>query len=315
VTFVPSAAQKKSFGGLPNGVVGLNATLKGTNFANRRRGESWAVSRMPDSRGNKRQRVRIRVAHVAGRRRVVTARQQSPSAIKERVPAGYDELVADVPEIAAGLRRRADLQNDRLRWRAGGFAPVEDAVAGLSVVDAAQGTQFRKFVPSEASDETEEPIEESAKWRRALREARRGLVIYRRTKINASVKLKSILATQRIISISSLHLDPADHRPDHRPQGAVLSQGVSGLLENAWLLPVTVNGPPETEALDRLELPVEIRAAPNDGKPTIQAILSAIRTSGAPFAGIINPARSWIIPAWPRISGRNWREPLCLHGV
>jgi hypothetical protein len=31
--------------------------------------------------------------------------------------------------------------------------------AGLSVVDAAQGTRFRKFVPSDASDD---PIEEAA---------------------------------------------------------------------------------------------------------------------------------------------------------
>jgi hypothetical protein len=213
VTFVPSAAQKKSFGGLPNGVVGLNATLKGTNFANRRRGESWVVSRMPDSRGDKRQRDRIRVAHVAGRRRVVTARQQSPSAIKERVPAGYDELVADVPEKAAGLRRRADLQNDRLRRRAGGFAPVEDAVAGLSVVDAAQGTQFRKFVPSEASDDTEEPIEESAKCRRARREARRGLVSAHQNKRVSEAQIHTGDAADHLHFLSS----PRSGRPPTRP--------------------------------------------------------------------------------------------------
>lgn len=52
--------------------------------------------------------------------------------------------------------------------------------------------------------------------------------------------------------------------------------------------PTAVNGPTETEALRSLDLPVEFSVMPTDGKPRIGAILSAIRESGAPFAGIIN---------------------------
>jgi hypothetical protein len=51
---------------------------------------------------------------------------------------------------------------------------------------------------------------------------------------------------------------------------------------------VTVNGPKETEALQRLDLGIEIACLPRDGKPRIGAIFSAIRKSGAKFSGIIN---------------------------
>ena len=49
-----------------------------------------------------------------------------------------------------------------------------------------------------------------------------------------------------------------------------------------------MNGPAEIERLQGLDLPVEFFPLPTDGKPRIGAILSAIRKSGARFAGIIN---------------------------
>jgi hypothetical protein len=51
---------------------------------------------------------------------------------------------------------------------------------------------------------------------------------------------------------------------------------------------VAVNGPVETEALRSLDLPVELSPMPRDGKPRIGDLLSAIRATGEPFAGIIN---------------------------
>jgi hypothetical protein len=51
---------------------------------------------------------------------------------------------------------------------------------------------------------------------------------------------------------------------------------------------IAVNGPSEIEALRKHDLPVQFSAAPTDGKPRIGAILSAIRETGARFAGIIN---------------------------
>ncbi len=51
---------------------------------------------------------------------------------------------------------------------------------------------------------------------------------------------------------------------------------------------VTVNGPTECDAIASLSLPVELHRLPNDGKPRIAEILSAIRASSSEFAGIIN---------------------------
>jgi hypothetical protein len=51
---------------------------------------------------------------------------------------------------------------------------------------------------------------------------------------------------------------------------------------------VAVNGPKETEALRKLDLGIEFSPLPRDGKPRIGAIFSAIRETGARFAGIIN---------------------------
>jgi hypothetical protein len=52
--------------------------------------------------------------------------------------------------------------------------------------------------------------------------------------------------------------------------------------------PVAVNGPGEIGKLRDFDLPVEFSSLPTDGKPRIGDLLSAIRESGAPFAGIIN---------------------------
>jgi hypothetical protein len=61
---------------------------------------------------------------------------------------------------------------------------------------------------------------------------------------------------------------------------------------NSWraagFQPIAVNGPAETEKLRSLGFPVEFTVMPTDGKPRIGAILSAIRQSAVPFAGIIN---------------------------
>jgi len=51
---------------------------------------------------------------------------------------------------------------------------------------------------------------------------------------------------------------------------------------------VAVNGPSEIAVLRKLDLPVEFVPSPTDGKPRIGVLLSAIRESGAPFAGIAN---------------------------
>ncbi|HLK84699.1 MAG TPA: hypothetical protein VKT99_24840 [Xanthobacteraceae bacterium] len=51
---------------------------------------------------------------------------------------------------------------------------------------------------------------------------------------------------------------------------------------------VAVNGPKETERLRKFDLGIEFAPLPNDGKPRIGAIFSAIRRSGVRFAGIIN---------------------------
>jgi hypothetical protein len=50
--------------------------------------------------------------HVVGSGRVVSAGEQYTCAVKERLPARYEEFVADVSEKAPGLRRWADYQND-----------------------------------------------------------------------------------------------------------------------------------------------------------------------------------------------------------
>src|SRR5260370_20608016 len=61
---------------------------------------------------------------------------------------------------------------------------------------------------------------------------------------------------------------------------------------NSWCAagfdPVAVNGPKETETLRELGLEIEFASLRTDGKPRIGAIFSAIRESGARFAGIIN---------------------------
>src|SRR4029077_6251050 len=56
----------------------------------------------------------------------------------------------------------------------------------------------------------------------------------------------------------------------------------------AGFRPVAVNGPRETETLRTLDLRIEFVPLPIDGKPRIAAFFSAIRESGARFAGIIN---------------------------
>ena len=52
--------------------------------------------------------------------------------------------------------------------------------------------------------------------------------------------------------------------------------------------PIAVNGPRETETLRKLDLGIEFTPLSSDGRPRIGAIFSAIRDSGARFAGIIN---------------------------
>jgi hypothetical protein len=52
--------------------------------------------------------------------------------------------------------------------------------------------------------------------------------------------------------------------------------------------PIAVNGPMETETLRKLDLGIEFAPLPSDGKPRIGSIFSAIRESGARFAGIVN---------------------------
>jgi hypothetical protein len=55
---------------------------------------------VPGHRRDEGQRGRIRMPHVVGSSRVVTAHEQCPGAVKERLPACYDEFVADVSEEA-----------------------------------------------------------------------------------------------------------------------------------------------------------------------------------------------------------------------
>ena len=61
---------------------------------------------------------------------------------------------------------------------------------------------------------------------------------------------------------------------------------------NSWRIagftPVAANGPTEIEKLRALDLSVEFAPLPKDGKPSIGAILDAIRASGARYAGIVN---------------------------
>jgi hypothetical protein len=73
--------------------------------------------RVADRRCDERQRFRVRMPHVVGRRGIVSAREQCAGAIKERLPACYGELVADMPEEAPCPARWFDLQNDRLRMQ------------------------------------------------------------------------------------------------------------------------------------------------------------------------------------------------------
>jgi len=51
---------------------------------------------------------------------------------------------------------------------------------------------------------------------------------------------------------------------------------------------VALNGPAETDALRKLDLPIEFSVMAADGKPRIGAFLSAIRERSCRFAGIIN---------------------------
>jgi hypothetical protein len=55
--------------------------------------------------------------HVVGRSRVVFAGEQCAGAIKERLPAGYDEIVADIAEKAPCPVGWLDDQNDCLQSR------------------------------------------------------------------------------------------------------------------------------------------------------------------------------------------------------
>jgi hypothetical protein len=50
-------------------------------------------SGMPNARRGERQRVRVRLPHVAGSGRVVSVREQCASAVKKGLAASYDELV------------------------------------------------------------------------------------------------------------------------------------------------------------------------------------------------------------------------------
>jgi hypothetical protein len=49
------------------------------------------------------------VPHVVGRGRIVTTGEQCPGAVEEWLPAGDDELVADVADEAARPARRLDV--------------------------------------------------------------------------------------------------------------------------------------------------------------------------------------------------------------
>jgi hypothetical protein len=64
------------------------------------------------------------------------------------------------------------------------------------------------------------------------------------------------------------------------------------LCVNSWQTAgfdiVAVNGPAESDALARLDLPVEFHRLAHDGKPRIGEILGAIRARSCPYAGIIN---------------------------
>jgi hypothetical protein len=73
-----------------------------------------AVRRAPrtEARRDERQHVRIRVPYVVGRGRILSTGEQCSRAVKERLPAGYDELVADVTEKAPWIWGRADHQDN-----------------------------------------------------------------------------------------------------------------------------------------------------------------------------------------------------------
>ena len=74
---------------------------------------------MPDGRCDELQHLRIRVRHVVSRCRVVTAGEQYPGAVEERLPAYDDEFVADVPEKSPRLWRGAYHEDNRTRWGRG----------------------------------------------------------------------------------------------------------------------------------------------------------------------------------------------------
>jgi hypothetical protein len=52
-------------------------------------------SGVSDGRRDKRQHIRICVPHIVRRRRSVSARQQSPRTVKERLPASHDEFASE----------------------------------------------------------------------------------------------------------------------------------------------------------------------------------------------------------------------------
>ncbi len=80
----------------------------------------------------------------------------------------------------------------------------------------------------------------------------------------------------------------------------------------AGFQPVAVNGPAETEALRSLDLPIEFAPMQTDGKPRIGAILSVIKASDAPFAGIINS--DCRIMGYPRLAStiKNGLDRSCI---
>src|SRR5215471_16745342 len=77
-----------------------------------------------------------------------------------------------------------------------------------------------------------------------------------------------------------------------RPPADADELGYLRLCLNSWQTAgfdiVAVNGPAESDALTRLDLPVEFYRLAHDGKPRIGEILGAIRARSCPYAGIIN---------------------------
>jgi hypothetical protein len=68
--------------------------------------------RMPDRRRNERLAWLSWRAAVVGSGQIVSAREQCAGAVKERLPARYDEFVADVSEKAPGFAGWFDRWND-----------------------------------------------------------------------------------------------------------------------------------------------------------------------------------------------------------